>query len=291
MRDDFATFILTHGRAGRVDTYRALRRCGYTGKIYLLVDSGDKQLKQYQEEYGDEVIVFDKEEAAKITDAGDNFGRRNSVLFARNQNFVIAKEMGLKYFWQLDDDYSSFGYAIDPYGKYVTTSAATKKLDQIIDASLTFLENSGAHSVAFAQGGDFIGGENGNGVKRAREGKFMRKVMNSFFFSTERPIKFVGVMNDDVNMFVTNSARGNWFATITKLRLWQKETQSNAGGLTDIYLDVGTYVKSFYSVMMAPSCVSIMEMGGVHKRLHHQVRWKNAAPMIIDESHRKPRDE
>ena len=33
--------------------------------------------------------------------------------------------------------------------------------------------------------------------------------------------------------------------------LLQKETQSNSGGLTDIYLELGTYVKSFYSVIAA----------------------------------------
>ena len=37
----FAAFILTHGRADDVLTYDTLRRCGYTGKIYLLVDNED----------------------------------------------------------------------------------------------------------------------------------------------------------------------------------------------------------------------------------------------------------
>ena len=63
----------------------------------------------------------------------------------------------------------------------------------------------------------------------------------------------------------------------------QKETQSNAGGLTDIYLELGTYVKSFYSVIAAPSCVKVALMGDKQMRLHHAVTWKNAVPKIIRE--------
>ena len=37
MRDDFAAFILTHGRADNVITYNTLRKQGYTGKIILLI--------------------------------------------------------------------------------------------------------------------------------------------------------------------------------------------------------------------------------------------------------------
>ena len=74
---------------------------------------------------------------------------------------------------------------------------------------------------------------------------------------------------------------GKLFFTVPRLRLEQTETQLNAGGLTDIYLDLGTYVKSFYSVMYAPSCIKIKKMGVINKRLHHMVKWQNAIPEIV----------
>lgn len=46
MRDDFCAFILTHGRPGKVLTYRTLRRAGYTGKIFIVVDDEDKTRNQ-----------------------------------------------------------------------------------------------------------------------------------------------------------------------------------------------------------------------------------------------------
>ena len=47
MRDDFAVFILTHGRAKQQKTVKTLKRCGYTGRLYLIVDDEDKELDEY----------------------------------------------------------------------------------------------------------------------------------------------------------------------------------------------------------------------------------------------------
>lgn len=287
MRSDFAVFILTNRRAANVRTYRALRNCGYTGRIYLFVDDEDPQLGEYRRTYGKEVVVFKKQDAIDYTDSCDNFGKRNSVVFARNWNFVVAKQMGLKYFWQLDDDYSSFGWSLDNDKNYVSANAATRNLDPVIDACLEFLETSGAKSVAFAQGGDFIGGGEGGFLRRARNGWMPRKVMNSFFFSVDRPVKFLGRINEDVNLYVEDGRRGSLFVTIPRLRLWQHQTQTNEGGLTDIYLDLGTYVKSFYTIICAPSCVKIITMGTLHRRIHHMVQWGAAVPKIVSEKHRK----
>lgn len=283
----FAVFILSHGRPDNVKTYKALRIAGYKGKIYVLVDNEDKHQDKYIENYGDEVIVFDKKEAAKITDAGDNFGKRNSVLFARNKNFEIAKELGLTHFWQLDDDYTRFGWVTDNNGNYITADVFTNCLGEILSHLIEYLDNSGAYCVAIAQGGDLIGGGDGTLVKKIRQGQFLRKVMNSFLFRTDRALKFYGRMNDDVNMYIVNGNRGMLFITVPRLRLWQGVTQANEGGLTEMYLESGTYVKSFYTVMYAPYCTKIKPMGSVHKRLHHEIRWKHAVPQIVSEDLRK----
>ena len=289
MKSKFATFILTHGRADNVLSYHALKKGGYTGQIYLLVDDEDKQLDAYLEKYGDEVIVFDKKSVAKSVDACDNYGKRNSVVFARNYNFTIARELGLTHFWQLDDDYPQFGWAMNNNGDYITSNVVTRRLDPILDACLDFLDDSGATSVAFAQGGDFIGGGDGRFAKLGKQGKFSRKAMNSFLFRADADVTFRGRVNDDVNLYVECGRRGELFVTIPRLRLWQPQTQVESGGCTDIYLEMGTYIKSFYSVLVAPSCVKISTMGGKHRRIHHMVQWNRACPVILDEKYRKSR--
>jgi len=287
---NFAVFILTHGRADSVYTFKTLREQGYTGKIYLLCDDEDKQIAKYKNLYGeDTVIVFKKQDAIDITDSGDNFKKRNSVVFARNWNFKIASDLGLTHFWQLDDDYTRFDYSLNAEMQYTTSNNKIGKLDDLLEAMMDFMDTTPFHSIAFAQGGDFIGGEGCTLLSRMRKDEIYRKVMNSFLFRVDRPVQFMGRINEDVNMYVEWGRRGILFITSPQLRLQQVVTQQNSGGLTEIYLDLGTYTKSFYTVMYAPSCVKISEVGTTDRRIHHQVMWKYAVPKILDESHRKPR--
>lgn len=282
----FATFILTHGRADNVRTYATLRAHGYTGKIYLLIDNEDAQKDDYIKRYGDEVVIFDKDAAAEITDTCDNYKKRNSIVFARNYNFIVAKQLGIKYFWQLDDDYTNFSWRFDNNKKF--KNKQIKNLDAILQACLDFFIDTGAASVAFAQGGDFIGGENGNFAKLWQQKNwFSRKAMNSFILDADKPVTFRGRVNDDVNLYVESGRRGDLFITIPRLCLQQVDTQKNKGGCTEIYLELGTYVKSFYSVIVAPSCIKVNVLNTAHKRIHHMVQWGNAIPIILSEKYRK----
>jgi hypothetical protein len=291
MRNDFAAFILSHGRPNTVLTYYSLRFSGYTGRIVVMVDNEDPQLEKYKKKYGDEVYVFDKREAAKKVDACDNMDKRNSVVYARNYSFVAARELGIRYIWQLDDDYPAFHWSADNEKNYLTTTIESKiyDLDSVLEACLEFMLTSGAKSVAFAQGGDFIGGQNARLFVRWKNGELSRKAMNSFILDVNSPCVFRGRVNDDVNLYVEGGRRGDLFITVQRLRVQQPQAQAKEGGCTDIYLEMGACIKSFYSVMVAPSCVKIAMMGEVSRRIHHHVIWKNAVPVIVSERHRKPR--
>jgi hypothetical protein len=280
--DDFCVFILTHGRPDRVYTYNTLKSHGYSGKIYLVIDNEDKSEKEYIERYGKEVIKFDKVEASKRFDNGDNFNDRRAIVYARNECFEIAKKIGVKYFLQLDDDYTNFVYKFDENMAY--KESRIFNLDSVFECMLKYYKSIDAITIAMAQNGDFIGGKNGSFAKNIKP---RRKCMNTFFCSTESPFSFVGRINEDVNTYTSEGGRGKLLLTIPNVAIIQKQTQSNSGGMTDLYLDSGTYIKSFYSVMYSPSCVKVSEMGDKHKRLHHRVRWNNAVPVILDESVKK----
>ena len=114
-----------------------------------------------------------------------------------------------------------------------------------------------------------------------------RKAMNSFFIRTDRYCNFVGRVNEDVNFYVVEGARGELIMSEYHVNVLQMQTQKSSGGMTDLYLSEGTYSKSFYSVMMAPSCVKIYPMGSANRRLHHKVDWRYAVPKVINERHRK----
>ena len=285
--NDFAVFILTHGRSDRVFTYNTLRKQGYTGKIYLIIDDEDKEGSNYKKLFKEQVIVFNKQEAINMTDSGDNFKKRNSVVYARNYAFKIAEDLGIKYFLVLDDDYKEFRYTFNDKKEYITKNILIKNLDRVIKIMLDFYKSTPFTSIAMSQGGDFIGGISAGLCQKYIKDKLPRKVMNSFFCSTDRPFKFMGRINEDVNAYVELATKGHLFMTYVPIRLEQMPTQSNAGGLTDIYLDLGTYVKSFYSVIYSPSCVKLVNMGVKNKRIHHKVLWKYTTPMILDEKYKK----
>ena len=280
---NFVAFILTHGRPDRVHTFRSLRKAGYTGRIVIVIDNEDKTRVEYEKEFlGIEIEVFDKKGISETFDEGDNFQDRRAIIYARNACFEIAKKLKIKYFIQLDDDYTVFDYRFDSLGRYV--EKPIKSIDIVFDSMIQFLRNSKCSTIAMAQSGDFIGGSNGSFGKQM---KLHRKAMNSFVCDSENPFQFFGRINEDVNLYTCGGRRGQLLFTIPNVSIKQKQTQSNAGGMSDLYLDSGTYVKSFYSVMYAPSCVKIKDMGPVHRRLHHSVRWKNAVPCIVGEDLRK----
>jgi len=273
----FATFILTHGRPENVITLPALRKAGYTGRVFLVIDNEDSKGDQYRTCFGPaNVVEFDKAAVAETFDTADIEQDRRTIVYARNACFAIARDLGLDYFLQLDDDYKDFLYRSVTEG-----GALIRSFDSVVEVMLTFLDDSGAVSVAMAQGGDYMGGAT------ADKPLLKRKAMNSFFLRTDRLLTFVGRINEDVNTYVVEGARGRLFFTVMALQLNQVQTQQSYGGMTEVYRALGTYAKSFYTVMMAPSCVSIRSLGRNDRRVHHFIEWDHAVPKIISEQYRK----
>lgn len=283
MIDDFAIFILSHGRPDKVITYQTLKKLNYTGDIYVVIDNEDSKESEYRHNYGDKVIVFDKPAIAETFDEGDNFGDRRAVIYARNACFNIAKDLGITYFMELDDDYSGFDFRMDE-GTEAINPIDIKNIEPVIKAMLDYYKSIPAKSIAMAQAGDFIGGI---GNRLDKDINRRRKCMNTFFCSVERPFQFVGRINEDVNTYVWYQSLGNLFFTFPLVSMNQRETQSSTGGMTEMYKESGTYVKSFYTVMFAPSCVEVAMMQSRHPRLHHRIKWDNAVPCIISEEYRK----
>ena len=68
---------------------------------------------------------------------------------------------------------------------------------------------------------------------------------------------------------------------ITDICMVQKQTQSNPGGLTDIY------VKSFYSVIHQPQCVKVTIMRTKFGRIHHRINSNKCYPKILNQCWKK----
>lgn len=282
--DNFVVFILTHGRADNVITATTLKRLGYSGKIVYVIDNEDDTEDEYRKRFGaDNVYQFDKKEVSQTFDTMDLSEDRRTIVYARNVCFEIAKEIGCRYFLELDDDYTTFRFRFPNEDGTKLLGKACKNLDAMFGYMIDFLKDTGADTVAFAQSGDFIGGIQSGTYKK----KVLRKAMNTFFCDVEKPFKFVGRINEDVNTYTWRGSVGWLGLSITECAINQEQTQQNKGGMSDVYIDNGTYLKSIYSVMVMPSAVKIGAMGDKHIRFHHNIDWDCCVPKILNETLKK----
>ena len=282
MMNDFIILIISHGRPNDVITIDTLNNAGNDKPYYIVVDNHDKTINDYKYNYGDKVKVFNKDLYASKVDHYDNFNNLRTTTHARNACFDIADELGYKYFLVLDDDYTSFKFRINNELNHPESCPNLKKnLGKVFELTLNYFINSNFSSICFSQGGDWFGGAEQFGKAPKR------KAMNSWFCSTDRRFWFVSRLNEDVNTYMTLGHEGKVFMTIPFIQLDQMQTQKTKGGMTEAYLDGGTYVKSFYTVLARPDCTKISIMGRSNKRLHHSIDWKVAVPMIIDEKYKK----
>lgn len=153
---NFAIFINTHGRVNNQKTYETLRRCGYTGKIYLVIDNEDNS--DYSS-YGH--FVFDKQSYMKLTDSGTNHPRKNVQLYARNACEDFAKQLKLDSFVMCDDDISQFRFRIVESEKLKSYNI-TKNFDKIIEAYNEYLLDANISAISTGMPQMYFSGANIN---------------------------------------------------------------------------------------------------------------------------------
>lgn len=282
----FAVFILSHGRANEILTVDMLKNFHYTGDWYVVIDNEDDQESIYREKFGEHILQFDKIEYAEKTDTGDLENDRRVGVFACNAIQDFAYDMGYKYHLQLDDDFRDIRIRLPIPGKKTSLSCpVVKDLDRLFDAMLDFMDTTPVAWLTFNLSSGYLGGSQNASYKKG----LVPKCMGSFLMRRDQRIYFRMRMNDDIITCVSTWMVGIPNYTVAKLQVSTPETQKMKGGMTDIYVDNGTYRKSFYSVMTNPSCEKVAKQGITHFRIHHQTAWENCAPKVLDEKWRKAR--
>ena len=85
-------------------------------------------------------IVFNKKEVAETFDEADNFYKdRRTIVYARNFCFQAARQLGFKYFLELDDDYIHFRFTLDKFKNYTVQMCKNLELvDEMARAGMDF---------------------------------------------------------------------------------------------------------------------------------------------------------
>jgi len=283
--NDFCIFIISYQRANNVKTYKTLQKCNCKYPIFIVVSDDDTQINQYKKNFSENnLVIYSKREYIGKFDYMDNrIDKLSSAVFSRNAVFDIAKKLGYPFFLVLDDDYGNFSYRYMQNNK-LRGKILHKSLDKILylyKETLKALPN--IHSLAMSQAGDFIGGN----MTRAFSYRRLRKIMNVFFCATDRRFEFFGRLNEDVNVYTKLGNIGYLFITIPEISIVQLITQHNEGGLTSSYLELGTYIKTFYTLLAMPSSVKIGIIQDTFSRIHHQINWKFTIPYILPDEVKK----
>lgn len=277
MRDDLAVFILTHGRANSQKTLQTLKKCGYTGKTYLIIDDEDEQQDEYCSLYKDAVIKFSKKEIEYTFDTMTSIKEYRSVVYARNAAYSIAKVMGIKWVFVCDDDISGFSYRVIKSGKL--GSFDIKNFDDLLLLMCEIADKGNICIFSFSQAGLYIGGANETYLKGSH-----RNISQAMLLNTDNPIKFRGLFSEDLHASLDAGIQGKTAIATTMVQIHSPTRGTNKGGLFDLYKDGGTYVRTFFTILAYPNVAKITIKNGEFKPTFNHSAF---VPLILSERWKK----
>lgn len=277
---DFAIFITTHGRAGEQVTLNTLRACNCSYPIYLVVDNEDGQLGDYEDLYGDMVIVFDKREYMDATDTIISPKRPQSVVFARQFCERVARESNLSCFLVLDDDIKSIEHRFIEDGRFRCRKITD--IDAVLGAYASFILDNGIACAGFGNGASYIGSSD------AIKGKNLkRRCFNTFLRNTSIPVDWISNMNEDYATSIQEGKVEKLFLEVADIGIVAKDTGKavNNGGMLDLYRSMNPFERAFICTVSNPSCLGV-GMNRKHSCII-KCRWDSAVPKIISHTYRK----
>ena len=244
----FAIYILTNGRPNHQHTLDFLRK-SFKGDVFLCCDNEDKTLEEYQKNYGEQVVVFNKNEWVSKSDPMDNFRSKNSVLYARNAVFQLAKDMGYEYFAMADDDITRLDFRYEEDGRLV--GKKIEDFDKVVSSVLEAMDDTGTDYFSFGTDKIYIGGAANSQYQR----KIIDKVYNFIFCRTDQEHFYKGIMNEDEIHNILSMSVGKLVKSSTAIQISMKPVgRDSVGGNAETYEENGyySYIRNFYPVIAFP---------------------------------------
>ena len=273
-------YIISKGRP-QCRTAQTLERIKFPGEWFIVCGTNDETLDQYIERWGGRVLTFDFEKQLETTDTMDPFGfgeMASGACPVRNATRGISRERGELRHWQLDDDYTGFQIFDSKTGKRPTVKDGAELYERM-ERIAEFGHECGLANVGFTPAGIAASRENAR--------NYSPRVFNAHNMPSDPElfVRWVGRMNDDlinaINVYRTG--RGPEFS-FNFVSMNMPATQSENGGLSELYREEGTVRKTAYAVMAAPGAVKLVERFG---RYHHAVDWKFLVPKIVHSKYRR----
>ena len=251
MNDRFAVFICTHGRPDKQYTLNTLRKLGYTGNIYLVLDNTDSTIQQYIDNYGiNKLIIFDKNYYINSDeyDNGDNEPHYKCIVYAKRAVEDIAKSMKLKYFAISDDDITNFVIRYPSNNKLCTCKV--DNFDAILNEYVKFLIKPVA-GIGFGYVTSYFRGSESFSYNNL----CVRKLPYQFVLrNSSIDVKWTSWMAEDDITEIQSSVVGNVWLSIPYIMQVMKPIGDikNNGGMVDTYKSQDNFTLKFNIVKYHP---------------------------------------
>lgn len=253
MRNDFAIFIITYKRPDKQLTYTALKNCGYTGKIYFIVDNTDDTIQQYIDNYGVEnIIVFDKNHYMNSSEYDNciNKGVFATAVYARRAVEDIAAALKLPFFAVVDDDIKTFVIRYPSDGKLI--GVKIDNFDLILSAYIDVLDTNNIASVGFGNARSYFGGANAFSPSRLTD----RILITNFYLRKSAiPVKWVSwTLEDDITVLLSSKVGNLWLSIPYIQQVPSKFNDlTGTGGNVDLYKETSRYETYFSEIKHFPT--------------------------------------
>ena len=282
LNDDFAIFICTHGRPDKQTTYDSLKKSGYTGKVYMVVDDTDSTIEQYVDNYGaDMLIVFNKQYYIDNCDVGSRPPNFKTILYAKNTVEDIASYFGLKAFVIADDDVSSFRLRA-PKDDESLYSANVQDMDIVVSEYCKFMVEQDFAALGFGHFAVYFNGA------RAFDSKMLldcRVPYNFVFRNTKYHMDWVSSFGEDIITAMNYNKIGYRMLDIPYVRFETvPPSKATSGGMVEVYKSISDYKLCFYNLMYNPSGIKLRMRNGIWNA---QIQRASSFPMIVSDKYRK----
>lgn len=278
----FAVFIISHERADRVDTYTVLKKGGYTGKIFVVVDDVDKQLNEYKERFKKNLLIFNKMDYIDSADTVEPYKRYASAVYARNAVEDFAKEIHLDTFLMIDDDITGLRYRWVENGS-VKSLVVKGGLDKVFEYYSQYMLDTEIACTSFPFTMFYIAGTH-DLERRISE---YRHTYQIHIRNAHKEVEWTGTINHDTITQLLTMKKGYIWWSIPHLVFDAKPMNSEKGGLKEVYDTIGDFNMAFLAMITSPDCCSIVPSKGKRSSLQIKENKLTSYPMIVSQEYKK----
>lgn len=272
-----AVFVISYNRAGRVETYSALRDAGFLGEIFVVVDIDDPQYVEYKLRFPNELIAYSKKNEMLQADTVEYKKRPASAIYARNAVEKIANQMRLDAFIILDDDITSFRYRWMQEG-VCKSLKITQHIDRIMLAYIDYMLSCDIAALSFENCMFYVGGISDDKIANERW-TYQIHIRNAHI-----PIEWKSIINEDIITEIMTATRGYIWWSLPYVVYDAVAMNEKSGGNKDNYDTFSEFKRAMFATVVNPSSC---KPGYSHGKLRIIQNKKASYPMIVSSRYKK----